>query len=63
MKDYNKEIKDLQKAGSELSDKGNHEVGNMLYLAAVDLDDLWTQNKALATELKKYQEANRKEEM
>lgn len=51
MKDYNKEIKELQEAGSKLSDEGNHEVGNMLYLAAVDLEDLWTQYQAILKEL------------
>lgn len=55
MKDYDKEIKELQKAGDKLSDEGNHEVGNMLYLAAVDMEDLWTQYKATLKELWRLQ--------
>lgn len=51
MKDYDVVIKDLQKTGSKLSDEGNKEIGNKLYLAAVDLEDLWTQYKALQKEL------------
>lgn len=51
MKDYDVVIKDLQKTGSKLSDEGNKEIGNKLCLAAIDLEDLWTQYKAMQKEL------------
>ena len=59
MKDYGKVIKELQTMGGKLSDEGNHEIGNTLYLAAVDMEDLWTMNKALSAEIKKLQEEKR----
>ena len=59
MKDYDKVIKELQTMGGKLSDEGNHEIGNILYLAGVDMEDLWTMNKALSAEIKKLQEVNR----
>lgn len=55
MKDYDKEIKELQAKGSKLCDEGSHEIGQLLYLAAVDMEDLWTMYKALSVEMKKLQ--------
>lgn len=56
MKDYEKVIRDLQATGNKLCDKGEHELGQAVYLAAVDFEDVWTQYKAMCNEIKKLQE-------